>query len=240
MMNATASPTDQELLQTYVESRCDTAFADLVERYATSVTTVACRRSGRRDLAEEAAQNVFVLLARKATKLTGHPTLAGWMHRSALYEAAKLADSEQARRNREVAFAQVEDGSEVGDWQALIPLLDQALNELALRDREVLLLHYFHRKGYQEIAELIGKSESARRMQASRALKRLAQWLSHRGVKRVGATLAGSCLSAQAMEEVDDALLDRWKSVAIEVSQTWLPIWCRPRLVLLALPIGSR
>ena len=57
---------DWELVQEYAKSRSEQAFAELVRRHLAWVYSVALRRTGRPELAEEVAQSVFILLARKA------------------------------------------------------------------------------------------------------------------------------------------------------------------------------
>ncbi len=48
------------------------------------VFATAYRQVGDTGLAEEITQNVFVRLARKATVLAGHETIAGWLRRCAV------------------------------------------------------------------------------------------------------------------------------------------------------------
>jgi hypothetical protein len=61
---------DEVLLRAFAEKRSEEAFRLLVERYAGLVFGVAVRRTTVRELAEEATQNVFVVLARKAHRLS--------------------------------------------------------------------------------------------------------------------------------------------------------------------------
>ena len=61
---------DSELLRRYAESRSETDFAALVERYVVLVYQAALRRTGgRSDLAQDAAQQVSTTLALEAPKL---------------------------------------------------------------------------------------------------------------------------------------------------------------------------
>lgn len=77
---------DSQLLRTYVTERSEDAFRRLVRRHIALVHGVARRQAGIDvHLADDITQRVFVLLARKASTLAGHTTLAGW-----LYTAARL------------------------------------------------------------------------------------------------------------------------------------------------------
>ena len=97
---------------------------------------VAGRRTGDPELARDAAQQVFVLLARKAALLLRHDRLAGWLYRTASFEAAKLQLSEHRRRSRQSQYAALpaDDLACHEHWQ----LLEEAMSELTDRERHIL------------------------------------------------------------------------------------------------------
>ena len=80
---------DQQLLADYAETRCETAFAELVRRHVDLVYSAALRMVCEAHTAEDIAQNVFVALAQNAAQLTGHPVLSGWLHLTTRNLAAK-------------------------------------------------------------------------------------------------------------------------------------------------------
>jgi DNA-directed RNA polymerase specialized sigma24 family protein len=97
----TGDPTDPELLRRYLaDDGADTAFAALVERHLPVVYGAAFRQLNDPSLAREVTQNVFIMLARRAVWLTGHPSLAGWLYRTAIHLAQHEARGEQRRRHR--------------------------------------------------------------------------------------------------------------------------------------------
>src|ERR1035441_4311539 len=69
---------DWELLQAYAKGRSEAAFAELVRLHLDWVYSVALRHVGDAHLAEDVAQSVFVLLARKARDLGPGILLGGW------------------------------------------------------------------------------------------------------------------------------------------------------------------
>lgn len=190
-------PTDTELLSRYVRSRDQRAFAELVERHLALVYGAALRRtSGRPDLAEEIAQRVFADLARKAGELTRHPTLAGWLHQAMRY-AVIDALRDEARRAKLVRRFAAEAEVEVSpDWERLRPVLDEALDRLAPRDRDLVLLRFFEGLTHAEVGVRLGLNENAARMRAERALEKLREHLGRRGVTSTSAAL-GVVLSSQ-------------------------------------------
>src|SRR6266404_1658781 len=96
---------DAELLRDYVTSGSDTAFAELVDRYLDFVYSTARRQLGNEQLAEEVAQVVFSLLARKAVGLLDLPSLTGWLYRATCFTAAKTLRTERRRRHHELEAA---------------------------------------------------------------------------------------------------------------------------------------
>jgi DNA-directed RNA polymerase specialized sigma24 family protein len=69
--------TDNQLLEAWVARRSDPAFAELVGRHVDPVYSAALRQVGDPPLAEDVAQAVFMVLARKAASLDRRAVLAG-------------------------------------------------------------------------------------------------------------------------------------------------------------------
>jgi DNA-directed RNA polymerase specialized sigma24 family protein len=62
---------DIALLRQYTASNSETAFAALIERHVNFVYSAALRSVGHAQAAEEIAQAVFIILAKKAKSLGG-------------------------------------------------------------------------------------------------------------------------------------------------------------------------
>ncbi len=73
-------PTDDNaLLNEYVKSHSDEAFAGLVTRHINLVYSVALRQVSNPSHAEEIAQAVFIILAKKAASLRHEKALSSWL-----------------------------------------------------------------------------------------------------------------------------------------------------------------
>src|ERR1017187_10503065 len=92
---------DWELLQAYAKGRSEAAFAELVRLHLDWVYSVALRHMGDAHLAEDVAQSVFVLLARKPRDLGPCILLGGWLFRTTRHVAAHARRAEQRRKSRE-------------------------------------------------------------------------------------------------------------------------------------------
>src|SRR5437870_4500034 len=192
---------DAELLREYVTSGSDTAFAELVDRYVDFVYSTARRQVGNAQVAEEVAQVVFSLLARKAVGLVDLPSLAGWLYRATCFTAAKTLRTERRRRHHEQEAANMNQNHSTDDeiWERLSPMLDDALKQLEEQDRLAVFLRFFQKKPMREVGETLGVSEAAAKMRVSRAVERLREFFSKRGVG-VGASALVTILSANAVQ----------------------------------------
>jgi RNA polymerase sigma factor (sigma-70 family) len=192
-------PGDQELLAEYAATGAESAFARLVERYVDLVYSAAFRQTGNHAMAEDVAQAVFTILARKAGSLRRETVLAGWLFRAVRYAAldARKIDARRQRREEEAAQMQLteaidESGSE---WEQWAPLLDEAMSTLGTRDRHAILLRFFEKKSFGEIGETLGGNENSARVRVVRAVDKLRGFFRRRGVAVTAAALSGALLS---------------------------------------------
>src|SRR4051812_37847039 len=97
-LSAAADPTpDGELARRFHAAGDQDAFELLVRRHAPTVLHICRAVVGDPHLAEDAAQAVFLVLARKAKTVAGVRSAAGWLARVA-YRAANRARARAARR----------------------------------------------------------------------------------------------------------------------------------------------
>ncbi|HWC61887.1 MAG TPA: sigma-70 family RNA polymerase sigma factor [Verrucomicrobiae bacterium] len=192
---------DQQLLRDYVQHRSEAAFAELVRRHLDFVYSTAMRLVGNPQSAEDVAQGVFVALAQNAARLAEHPILSGWLHCTTRNLAAKSVRANVRRTTREQEAAAMNEllaGSNAL-WDSLAPHLDEALGQLAATDRDVLLLRFFERKSAREMAQILGTSEEAAQKRLSRAVERLREFFSKRGIA-IGTTGIVLAFSAHAVQ----------------------------------------
>jgi RNA polymerase sigma factor (sigma-70 family) len=192
-----AAPDDRALLKAFADNGSEPAFQSLVEQYLGMVLGIARRRLGDDGVAaEEIAQSVFMILARKAHRLKPEGSLAPWIHRVTMIECAEAMRREAKHRTRmRVVSAQL-----LGDchgreiWRDALPILDEAIDALSKNERAVVMLRFFERKSFRDIGVALGKSEDAAQKQCERVLQRLSIFLGKRGV-RVSVALLASGLA---------------------------------------------
>jgi RNA polymerase sigma factor (sigma-70 family) len=192
---------DSELLSRYARTHSEDAFAELVGRHVNLVYSAALRQvNGDAHLAQDVAQTVFTDLARKAVSLSRRDSLTGWLYTSAHFAAAKIARTEDRRRDREEKFMRepIHETAPEADWEKLQPALDDAMHELKEADREAVLLRYFENRAFAEIGEKFGLNENTARMRVERALEKLRAIFAKRGITT--ATTLASVISANAVQ----------------------------------------
>jgi len=201
---------DGELLGRYVRNQSEDAFAELVRRHLNLVYSAALRQvDGDAHAAEDIAQKVFTELARQSRRLQKHPTLAGWLHTTTRQIAGHDRRSGQRRARREQeAYAMQEQNhmSETDAWRQLRPVLDEAMEELPESDRLALLLRFFEGQELRSVGEVLGLNENAARMRVQRALEKLQQILTRRGVGITAVSL-GTVLTANTVTAAPATLL---------------------------------
>jgi RNA polymerase sigma factor (sigma-70 family) len=184
------------------------AFAELVRRYTAFVYSIAKRRLGTAQLAEEAAQSVFMRLARSASRFSNEGELSAWLHRTALHVSVDLWRNESRRKTREQKAAEMTFPmpEEPENWWEAIELdLDEALNKLADTDRQALLLRFFQQRSMRELGAILGVTEDAAKMRVSRAVERLRGLIP--SARTVSAAAFATLLESRAVEGAPAPLL---------------------------------
>jgi RNA polymerase sigma factor (sigma-70 family) len=188
-------PDDRQLLRQFATDRSEAAFSQLVARHLPLVYSTALRQTnGDTHLAQDVAQLVFTHLARKASALSEHVVLAGWLHRATLYAARQMLRGNRRRQAREqqAVIMNAISSEPENDWQQIRPLLDEALERLNQTDRDALLLRFFEQQSMAEIGVRQGGTEEAAQKRVGRAMDKLRAILQRRGFSSTTAIIAGA------------------------------------------------
>jgi uncharacterized protein (TIGR03435 family) len=207
---------DITLLRQYAENNSESAFAALAERHVNLVYSVALRNVGNPHAAEEIAQAVFIILARKANKLPQHAVLSGWLYQTTRLTAANFLRGEirQRKREQEAFMESTLNESESEAWLQIVPILDDAISKLGERDRNAIVLRFFENKNLREVGAALGASEDAAKMRVNRALEKLRKFFTKRGVTLSAVAIAGA-VSANSIHAAPVALTKSITAVAV-------------------------
>ena len=203
---------DHDLLALYARESSELAFSALVSRYLNLVYSVALRKTADAGAAEEIAQAVFIVLAKKAGGLSRRVVLSGWLYHTTRLTAANYVRSEIRRQKREQeAFMQIDDAE---TWQNIAPLLEDAMATLGEKDRDAVVLRFFENKSLREVGQALGASEDAAKMRVNRALAHLRKIFGKRGFTLSTAAIVGA-VSAHSVQAAPVALAKTISTVAI-------------------------
>lgn len=195
---------DAELLLRYARERSEEAMTELVRRHLPLIYHAALRQvRGNTHLAQEAAQEVIIAMARKAASLAKAPSLTGWLYVSACYSARKLIRSAERRQHWEQQA--METHSPEVEWHRIRPEIDALMLKLGDGDRAALLMRFFEGMRLSEIGRQLGISDDGARLRVDRALEKLRQLLARRGITSTGTAL-GSALAAHAAQPISAGL----------------------------------
>ncbi len=173
-MRADLSPdTDLQLMQAF-QGGDEAAFDQLFQRYKDRVVNFAYRYTGRREVAEELAQEIFVKCYLAAAEYEPRAKFTTWLYRIARNHCLNEV-RRQDYRNPAAALT----GSEPGDpsqtpehlarARALEAAVQQALAALPESQRVALLLSRQEGMSYEEIAGALQTSVSAVKSLLNRA-----------------------------------------------------------------------
>lgn len=184
-MSEWAGTSDEELLATFARGeRRDAAFAELVDRYERRVYGICYRYFGDHTDAQDATQDTFLTLVRRAGTFRGDSKLSTW-----IYRVAVNACNDLARKRARRPSTPVEDITALSDASAEGATEDefagretardvqQALAQLDDLSRTMLILVALEGQTYQEVAETLELPVGTVKSRVHRARAKLAELL---------------------------------------------------------------
>lgn len=207
--------TDAALLGRFVHERSEDALRLLIERHGEAVRRTCLRLlRGNAVLADDAAQAVFIVLARKAGSIRNRDALPAWLFRTAHLVAQQVRRAEARHGRRGEASM---DG--LAAPQASLSEEDReelyaAIAGLKVHEQDAVVLHYLRGYSREDAARALGCSLDALHKRLGVALERLQATLSRRGVV-LSTTALGTALAQEASIGMSGAWAAAWTTSAL-------------------------
>ncbi|MBL8874541.1 MAG: sigma-70 family RNA polymerase sigma factor [Phycisphaerae bacterium] len=170
---------DAAALALYASRRDPRAFEVLVFRYEAMVFHTCRRVIASQADAEDAAQETFLKLARRAGEIRSN--VAAWLHACALRTSVDLLRSQATRARAEAGASVPADRSEMC-WREIKPLLDDAIAALDEADRELIVTRFLAGRSQLDMAREARVHPGTMHRRIDAALGRLRTQLAQRGV----------------------------------------------------------
>ena len=167
--------TDEELVAAFVDGD-RAAFDEIVARYSRRVYAICLRYFGDPSEAEDAAQETFVILLRRASTYRGGAAFSTWLYRVTTNVCHDLG-RRRARRPQPVHNDMADEHPSADDLLANRELgldLEQALATLDAEQREAVVLHDVAGVPYADIAARLGVPVGTVKSRIARGHARLA------------------------------------------------------------------
>lgn len=186
-----SEPVDEEAFVRRLQARDETAFNELVVTYERRVFALVFRMLGRREEAEDLAQEVFVQVFKAIDQFRGDSKLSTWIYRIAVnlcknrtkYLARRHAGSEDdvdAMADRAplstakgVSVGDVGRPDELVEGMQLEVVVKRAIAQIDTDFRQVLILRDVEDMSYEEIAAVTGLAEGTVKSRIHRARAQL-------------------------------------------------------------------
>lgn len=212
-----------DLLDAFVAGRDEAAFAELVRRHGPRVYAVCRRVLGHHQLAEDAFQATFVVLARKAHAVRPRAAVGGF-----LYGVARRAALEAyavSRRRKETLAARVPDTPAAAPAAVeadVLAMLDEEIAGLSDPLRAAVVLCELDGLSRAAAARQLGVAEGTLSSRLAAARKQLAARLTKRGVTLSAALFAAVAESAAAAPPLAASLGPTVAAIAAGVMRTMI------------------
>ncbi|HEY6172723.1 MAG TPA: sigma-70 family RNA polymerase sigma factor [Candidatus Kapabacteria bacterium] len=180
--------TDEELAARFRGGERSLSFTMLVERYQKRIYLSARRMAGgNHDEADDIAQETFVKMYEALDGFRGEAKLYTWLYR--IMMNAVIHRSRKKKTRNAVNLDDVGDtlvSSELSpdgrmEKTEMTRLIEEAIEQLPPKQREVFLLRFYDELPYEEIAQAVGTSVGGLKANYFHAVKKIGEYVQAQG-----------------------------------------------------------
>jgi len=177
-------PSAEQILLEEIRNGSEQAFASLVDRHSDRLISLAWRLVGRRDEAEDIAQEAFLRLFRSLESFRGESSIGTWLYRTVTRLA--IDHLRRERLKRRIFFFRSRDDAQADPLDLAVDphaspheelqgretarRMQQVLQTLPARQRAVFILRHQEEMPLKEIARTLGLEEGTVKAHLHRAV----------------------------------------------------------------------
>jgi RNA polymerase sigma-70 factor (ECF subfamily) len=154
------------------------SFGALYERYHSPMVALAYSMLANRDLAEDAAQEVFAVACRDIKSLKSKERFAAWLAGICRNVSRQML---KANKNKPAALSDDHPDRSDGNRDDRQETIRRAVWNLREAERELIVLRYFDGFSQARISEVLGLSPQAVNGRLVRAKRKIAKYLERNG-----------------------------------------------------------
>ncbi len=153
------------------------SFAALYERYYSPMVALAYSVLADAHLAEDAAQQTFVIAGRDLLNLKSKDKFGAWLAGICRNVARQM----QRPKGKFTALSEPAPAEDKESKEHLFDAICRAVWHLQATDKEPIILRYYEDMSYEQIAKLLGISPQAVHGRLTRAKRKIANYLKRNG-----------------------------------------------------------
>jgi len=179
-------PSGRDLLRRFIFDGDEASFAAIVERHSKLVMSVCRRVVGQSPDVDDAFQATFFALSQRPASIFDCLSLSGWLYSVAWRASVRLVRLRKRTMTQPLTdhvSAAEPDPLDVIAQASDLATLDEELNQLPQKYRDVLVMSYFAQQTNQEIADQLNESKGAVDGRIRDARRMLRVRLARRGVE---------------------------------------------------------
>ncbi|MCR9197269.1 MAG: sigma-70 family RNA polymerase sigma factor [Planctomycetaceae bacterium] len=201
---------DRDLLRRFIQDADENAFAEIVGRHQGLVMGVCRRVMGNAADVDDAFQATFLTLARRPRQVRRAASLSSWLYTVAWRTSWRMVKQRRKQTVESLPQQPVPESNDPLDRIASAQdclVLDEELNALPQRYREVLVMTYFASQTSQQIADQLAVSKGTVDGRIRQARNLLRVRLARRGVA-IGALAMAAGLATSQPAVASSTLLE--------------------------------
>jgi RNA polymerase sigma-70 factor (ECF subfamily) len=166
---------DLLVINTYLETHASPCFSLLYDRYFQLISRRCISLLGNEADAKDAAQEIMIKIMTNLARFKMKSSFSTWVYSITYNFCMDRLRKRKRQPNMEDEFPEIGEEDPIPDeeiYNMEIKALNWVMKEISSNDKAVLLMKYHEGMSIKEIGEVLGKADSAVKMQLKRAKER--------------------------------------------------------------------